>query len=96
MAVTTKPFDVVELLGDEATIEAYLEEAFAEGDPAFIAAAIGDMARARNLSAIARETGLTRETLYQAFSREGNPTLATMTAVVKALGFQLAIKPIAA
>jgi len=95
MAVETKPFDVAEVLIDEETIAAYLEEAFAEGDAAHIATAIGDVARARNITAIARETGLTRETLYRAFSAEGNPTLATMTAVIKALGFQLSIKPIA-
>ncbi len=96
MAVQTKPFDVAEVLVDEDRIVAYLEEAFADGDPAFIASAIGDVARARSMTAIARETGLARETLYQAFSPEGNPTLATVTAVVKALGFQLSIKPLAA
>lgn len=93
MGVETKPFDVAEILLDEGRIAAYLEEAFADGDPAFIA---GEVARARNITAVARETGLTRETLYQAFSPEGNPTLATTTAVIKALGFQLSIKPLAA
>ena len=51
-------------------------------------------ARARNITAIARDTRLTRETLYRAFSPESNPTLATMAAVVKALGFQLSIRPL--
>ncbi|HZK98354.1 MAG TPA: addiction module antidote protein [Caulobacteraceae bacterium] len=95
MTVETKPFDVAEVLLDEERIAAYLEEAFADGDPAFIASAIGDVARARNITAIARDTGLTRETLYRAFSPGGNPTLATMAAVVKALGFQLSIRPLA-
>ena len=93
MPVETKPFDAAEVLGDDERIAAYLEEAFADGDPKLIASAIGDVARARNISAIAHDTGLTRETLYRAFSPGGNPTLATMTAVVKALGFQLAIRP---
>ena len=95
MTLETKPFDVVEVLSDDARIAAYLEEAFADGDPALIASAIGDVARARNLPAIARETGLTREPLYRAFSPDGNPTLATLSAVVKALGFQLSIQPLA-
>lgn len=94
MALETKLFDMAEVLSDDARIAAYLEEAFADGDPAFIASAIGDVARARNITAIARDTGLTRETLYRAFSPGGNPTLATMVAVVKALGYQLAIRPL--
>ena len=95
MALETKLFDVAEVLSDDERIAAYLEEAFADGDPAFIASAIGEVARARNITAIARETGLTRETLYRAFSPGGNPTLATMATVVKALGYQLAIRPLA-
>ncbi len=95
MAVETKPFDPAEVLTSDARIIAYLEEAFADGDPGLIASAIGDVARARNISAIARDTGLTRETLYRAFSPGGNPTLATMSAVVKALGLQLSIRAIA-
>lgn len=94
MPLETKPFDVAEVLGDDARIAAYLEEVFNEGDPALIASAIGDVARARNIAAIARETGLTRETLYRALSPDGNPTLATLSAVVKALGYQLSIKPL--
>ncbi len=94
MVVETKLFDAAEVLIDEDRIAAYLEEAFADGDPAFIVSAIGDVARARNITAIARDTGLTRETLYRAFSPGGNPTLATMAVVVKALGFQLSIKPL--
>lgn len=94
MALETQLFDAAEVLGDDARITAYLEEAFADGDPALIASAIGDVARARNIAAISRETGLTRETLYRAFSPDGNPTLATLSAVIKALGFQLSIQPL--
>lgn len=93
MALETRPFDAAEVLGDDERIAAYLEAAFADGDPALFASAIGDFARARNITAIARDTGLTRETLYRAFSPGGNPTLATMAAVEKALGFQLSIRP---
>ena len=93
MTIETKPFDAAEVLTNEARIAAYLEEAFATGDPDFIVSAIGDVARARNVAALARETGLTRETLYRAFSPGGNPTVATLVSVVGALGFDLSIKP---
>ena len=93
MVVETKRFDAAEVLTDSDRIVAYLEEAFADGDPGMIASAIGDVARARNIAAIARDTGLTRETLYRAFAPGGNPTLATMTSVIKALGLQLSIRP---
>lgn len=93
MAVEVKPWDTAEILTDEETIEAYLEEVFSEGDPAHIAKAIGAVARARNVAAIARETNLSRDTIYSAFGPGGNPTLSTLLAVTKALGFQLAIKP---
>ena len=93
MALEIKPFDAAEILNSDERIAAYLEEAFESGDPALVASAIGDVARSRNIAAIAKDAGLTRETIYRAFSAGGNPTLATVTAVVKSLGFQLSIKP---
>lgn len=94
MAVETKLFDVAEILDSEERIAAYLEEAFESADPRIIASAIGDVVRSRNFSTIAREAGLPRETIYQAFSPEGNPTLSTMMGMMKSLGFQLSVKPI--
>ncbi len=94
MVLETNLFDVAEILNSDERISAYLEEAFETGDPRIIAAAIGDVARSRSISAIAKTAGLTRETIYQAFSADGNPTLSTMTAVMKSLGFQLSVKPI--
>jgi len=94
MAIETKPFDAAEYLDTPESIAAYLEEAFQDGDPTLIATALGVVARARNISAIAQETSLTRETLYRAFSPEGNPTLSTLTVVTKALGFAFSIKPL--
>ncbi len=93
MPIETKPYDTAAYLDSEEQIAAYLEAVFEDGDPAEIAMALGTVARARNMAAIARETGLTRETLYRAFAEGGNPTLATLTAVTKALGFKLSIKP---
>lgn len=76
---------------------AYLEAAIEEsdGDPAFIAMALGDIARARGMAELARETGLGRESLYKALSAEGNPQLSTVLKVTKALGLQFSIKPAA-
>ena len=89
----TKLFDAAEYLESDKDIGAYLKEVFETGDTALIAAALGTVARARGISGIAKETGLTRETLYRALSPEGNPTLSTFAAVTKALGFRLSVEP---
>jgi len=68
---------------------AYLEAALEDGDPAVVAAALGDIARASGMSAVARESGLGRESLYKALSPGGNPELATVLKVVRALGLRL-------
>ena len=68
---------------------AYLEAALEDGDPALIAAALGDIARAKGMSQIARETGLGLESLYKALSPDGNPEFSTVLKVVRALGLRL-------
>jgi probable addiction module antidote protein len=85
----TRPWDVAEHLETVEDMAAYLEAALEEGDPALIAAAMGDIARAKGITQIARETGLGRESLYKALSTEGNPEFATVLKVVKALGLRL-------
>lgn len=90
MAVKTRAWDVVESLDTPKRIARYLEAAFEDGDPALIAAAIGDAARAHGMSDLARETGLAREALYRALSETGNPEFATVLRVLKALGLRLA------
>jgi len=72
-------------------IEAAIEES--DGDAAFIARALGDIARAKGMAELARETGLGRESLYKALSAEGNPQLSTVLKVAKALGLQLHVRP---
>lgn len=67
----------------------YLEAAIEDGHPAIIAAAIGNIARAKGMSKIARKTGLARESLYKALSPDGNPEFATILKVVRALGLRL-------
>lgn|SRR6185312_12397485 len=93
MTIETRRFDAAEHLETEEDISAYLKEVFETGDTALIAAALGTVARARGISSIAKVTGLTRETLYRALSPDGNPTLSTLAAVTKALGFRLSIEP---
>ena len=68
---------------------AYLEAVLEDGDPAIIAAALGDIAKARGMAQIAKDTGLGRESLYKALSPEGNPEFATVLKVIRALGLQL-------
>lgn len=87
--IRTKKWDPAEHLKSDADMAAYLEAALEEGDPALVAAALGDIARAKGMSAIARETGLGRESLYKALSAEGNPEFSTVLKVVKALGLRL-------
>jgi probable addiction module antidote protein len=61
-------------------------------DPAFIAAALGDIARARGMARVAKETGLTREGLYKSLAADGNPSLGTVLKVMRALGLKLTPK----
>ena len=92
--VTTRLWNPAELLESEADMAAYLEAAFEEADPALIAAALGDIARAKGMSQIARETGLGRESLYKTLSADGNPEFATILKVVQALGLKLHATPL--
>lgn len=89
MALETTRFDIVEHLRSPADHVAYIEAVLEEGDPSLIAAALGDIARARGVTEFARETGLSRETIYKAFRPGGNPTLETISKAMKALGLRL-------
>ena len=90
---SVRGFDAADYLHDEDDIAEYLRIVVADGDPALIAAALGDIAKARNISQLSRDTGISREGLYKALSDQGNPTLETVMKVVKALGLQLTIEP---
>ena len=85
----TLPWDAAEYLNSEKEIMAYLEAALEEGDSSLVAAALGDIARARGMTQLARETGLGRESLYKALSPTGNPEFATILKVIEALGLRL-------
>ncbi len=93
---TFSRYNTADHLKTEKDIALYLEAVMEDGgadDPAFLAAALGDVARARNMSDLARQTGLTREGLYKALSGKGNPTLDTVMKIAKAMGLRLAFKP---
>ncbi len=92
-AIKTKPFDPAEYLDDKEAIAAYLSDALESEDSAFIADALGVVARARGMSEVAREAGISRESLYRALSTDGNPEFATVLRVVRALGLQLSVTP---
>jgi probable addiction module antidote protein len=93
MASKTKAWDVTEHLDTPEAIAAYLEAAFEDGDPSLISAAIGDVARARGMTELARETGLSRESLYRALSEEGNPSFSTVLKILQTFGIRLEAKP---
>ena len=88
-----RPFDAANYLTTEEHIFCYLEAALQGNDPKHIASALGDVARSKGMSEIARKTGLGRQALYNALSENGNPTLETLTAVLDALGLQLSVQP---
>ena len=94
MALKTTRWNSADYLKTERDIAAYLEACVEEAgdDPAFLAHALGVVARARNMSQLARDSGLTREGLYKALSAEGNPSFATILKVANALGLRISFK----
>jgi probable addiction module antidote protein len=91
----THAWDIQAHLETEEDVIAYIEAAFEDGDPQVIAAALGDIARAKGMAKIARDANLGREGLYKALSREGNPEFATVLKVINALGLKLHAAPVA-
>lgn len=93
MGLKTTAWDSVDYLKTDADRTAYLEACLEEApdDPAFIAHALGVVARSQNMSQLARDTGLTREGLYKALSEQGNPSFDTVLKVVHAMGYRLAL-----
>jgi probable addiction module antidote protein len=97
MALKTFPYDSAEYLEDDQAIAEYLEEAMKismeDSDPSFLAVALGTVARARGMSQIAKDAGLSRESLYKALGADGNPEFGTVLKVLQALGLKLSIQP---
>ena len=82
-------YDPAEDLTTDEAVATFMAEAFHTNDVAYIAHALGVVARARGMAQIASQTGLSREQLYRSFSENGNPTLKTTLAVMRALGIEL-------
>lgn len=93
MAVKLKPFDAAQYLVTEEDHADLLADAFASGEVTYIANALGVIARAKGMSQVAREAGVTREALYKALSPSGDPKLSTLLGVMKALGISLSAAP---
>ena len=91
MALELRPFDAANYLKTEEDILYYLEAAMEGNDAKHIASALGDVARSKGMTDIARKTGLGRQALYTALSAEGNPTLETLMTVLTALGLRLSV-----
>jgi probable addiction module antidote protein len=96
MALKVYPFDPARHLETEEDILYYLEAAMEGNDPKHIASALGDVARSKGMTDIAKKAGLGRQALYSALSKDGNPTLETLAAVLDALGLELSVKKRAA
>ena len=93
MAEKLTTYDPAAALVDDEEIAFFMADAFETGDVAYIAKALGVVARAKGMTEIARKTGLSREQLYRSFSEHGNPTLKTTLAVMRALGVDMTAKP---
>ena len=87
----TQLWDAANHLETKEDIAAYLEAVIEDGDPALIAAALGDIARSKGMTQISHDTGLGRESLYKALSIQGNPEFATILKVIHALGLRLQV-----
>ncbi len=91
MGIKLTRWDALDHLNTEEDLSLYLEACFEEdpGDGSLVRAALGDIARARGMAQLARDTGLTREGLYKALSPDGNPEFSTVVRVIHALGLKL-------
>jgi probable addiction module antidote protein len=91
MTIETKPWDAADVLNTPADIAAYLDVWLEDGTPEELLRALSTVARARGMTELARQSGISREALYRALSDNGNPTLDTLVRVLKALGVRLAV-----
>lgn len=91
--IKTRPFDMANYLSSEEEIAEYLRQVLEDNDPAELAGALGDIARARGMTQLARDTGLSRESLYKSLSGERAPSSDTLFKVIHAMGFKLSLTP---
>ncbi len=91
MTLELTPWDTADILTTPERIAAYLEAALEDGDPDLLVTALGNIARAKGMTDVAREAGLTRASLYKALDGKGRPSFATIAAVIRALGLKLTV-----
>ena len=89
--IKTRKWDLADHIKTEEDIVAYLDAALEDGDPALVAAILGDIARSKGMAKVAKRSGLGRESLYKALSKSGNPRLDSLLKIVNALGLKLKI-----
>jgi probable addiction module antidote protein len=94
MTIKTTPFDPAKYLDDEQAIADYLTDMLEDGSPGLLAAALGDIARARGMAQIAQDAGIGREALYKALRADAQPRFDTIARVCKALGVKLTAQPL--
>ena len=92
--IKTRPFDMANYLSSEKEVAEYLRQVLEDNNPAELAAALGDIARARGMTQLARDTGLSRESLYKSLSGERAPSSDTLFKVIHAMGFKLSLEPL--
>jgi probable addiction module antidote protein len=91
MSLKTTRWDAADYLETKEDIAAYLDAVLEDGDPELLKAALGDIARSKGMTDIAKAAGLARSNLYKALSPAGNPEFATVASVLKALGLRLSV-----
>ncbi|PHQ72400.1 MAG: putative addiction module antidote protein [Sneathiella sp.] len=96
MTLETTPFDAAQYLDDEQSQNELIADAMASGDLSYLKNAMNTVARARGMTAVASQAGVTRDTLYKALSETGDPKLSTFTGVLKAFGLKMTVEPIEA
>jgi probable addiction module antidote protein len=94
MRPPTRAFDITEMMQDDQSIAEYLTLVMEDGDPALLAATLGDIARARGMTQIAKDAGIGREALYKALRPDASPRFDTVARVCKALGVKLVAQPV--
>jgi probable addiction module antidote protein len=92
MTIDLKPYDTADYLNSPDEIIAYIDAVLEDGEPALITHALGVVARAKGMTQLARDAGVTREALYKALTADGDPKLSTFVGVMKALGMRLSAK----
>jgi probable addiction module antidote protein len=90
--IGTRPYDSADYLDTDEAVKAYLDEAFQDGDPALIRHALRTAARAKGMTALARDIGMTREGLYKALGDAGNPSFEAVVRLLQAMGLRLQVR----